>query len=320
MKYEDLQYLESEEKNQGVRNGPPPPAGPSFLQRLCPGPSLLLLPLGLSLLLLVAICVVGSQNSKFQRDLMTLRTTFSNFTSNTVAEVQALTSQGSSLQETVTSLKAEVAGQKQELQAARSLEGKVLSLENGLEKQEQQLKADHSEMLLRVQQLVKDLNSLTCQMALLKSNASAGSERTCCPLNWVEHAGSCYWFSRSGKPWPEAEKYCQLESAHLVVINSREEQNFVQKHLGFFYTWMGLSDTEGVWKWVDGTDYDTNFQNWKPGQPDDWQGHGLGGGEDCAHFILDGRWNDDVCQRPYRWVCEASLGQASSESHGAASG
>uniref|UniRef100_A0A2K6ES65 C-type lectin domain containing 10A n=1 Tax=Propithecus coquereli TaxID=379532 RepID=A0A2K6ES65_PROCO len=316
MKYEDLQYLESEEKNQGVRNGPPPPAGPSFLQRLCPGPSLLLLPLGLSLLLLVAICVVGSQNSKFQRDLMTLRTTFSNFTSNTVAEVQALTSQGSSLQETVTSLKAEVAGQKQELQAGASgLEGHIeLKPHPGLCPHCPSVCVpDHSEMLLRVQQLVKDLNSLTCQMALLKSN---GSERTCCPLNWVEHAGSCYWFSRSGKPWPEAEKYCQLESAHLVVINSREEQNFVQKHLGFFYTWMGLSDTEGVWKWVDGTDYDTNFQNWKPGQPDDWQGHGLGGGEDCAHFILDGRWNDDVCQRPYRWVCEASLGQASSESHG----
>uniref|UniRef100_A0A8C9DS91 C-type lectin domain containing 10A n=1 Tax=Prolemur simus TaxID=1328070 RepID=A0A8C9DS91_PROSS len=197
MKYEDLQYLESEEKNQGVRNGPPPPAGPSFLRRLCPGPSLLLLSLGLSLLLLVVISVVGSQNSKFQRDLMTLRTTFSNFTSNTVAEVQALTSHGSSLQETVTSLKAEVEGHKQELQA------------------------DHSEMLLRVQQLVKDLNSLTCQIALLQSN---GSERTCCPVNWVEHEGSCYWFSRSGKPWPEAEKYCQLENAHLVVINSREEQ------------------------------------------------------------------------------------------------
>ncbi|XP_069339187.1 C-type lectin domain family 10 member A [Eulemur rufifrons] len=296
MKYEDLQYLESEEKNQGVKNGPPPTAGPSFLRRLCPGPSLLLLSLGLSLLLLVIICVVGSQNSKFQRDLMTLRTTFSNFTSNTVAEVQALTSHGSSLQETVTSLKAEVEGHKQELQA------------------------DHSEMLLRVQQLVKDLNSLTCQMALLKSNASSGSERTCCPVNWVEHEGSCYWFSHSGKPWPEAEKYCQLESAHLVVINSREEQNFVQKHLQFSYAWMGLSDTEGVWKWVDGTDYNTNFQNWKPGQPDDWQGHGLGGGEDCAHFLLDGRWNDDVCQRPYLWVCEASLGQASRESHGAASG
>lgn len=52
----------------------------------------------------------------------------------------------------------------------------------------------------------------------------AGSERTCCPVNWVDYEGSCYWFSRSGKAWAEAEKYCQLENAHLVVINSREEQ------------------------------------------------------------------------------------------------
>ncbi|KAL2765716.1 C-type lectin domain family 10 member A isoform 2, partial [Daubentonia madagascariensis] len=229
--------------------------------------------------------------SKFQKDLLTLRTTFSNFTSNTVAEVQALTFQGSSLQETVTSLKARVEDHKQELQVA------------------------HSEMLLRVQQLVKDLNSLTCQMAFLKSNGEEGSERTCCPSNWVEHVGSCYWFSHSGKPWPEAEKHCQLDYAHLVLINSREAQNFVQERLGFSYTWMGLSDSEGVWKWVDGTDYETNFQNWKPGQPDNWQGHGLGGGEDCAHFLLNGRWNDDVCQRPYHWVCEAGLGQATRESH-----
>lgn len=46
------------------------------------------------------------------------------------------------------------------------------------------------------------------------------------------------------------------------------------------------------------------FRNWRPEQPDDWYGHGLGGGEDCAHFTEDGGWNDDVCQRPYRWVCE----------------
>ena len=46
----------------------------------------------------------------------------------------------------------------------------------------------------------------------------------CCPINWLEHDGSCYWFSRSGLTWPEAQKFCQLENAHLVVINSREEQ------------------------------------------------------------------------------------------------
>ncbi|XP_035922136.2 C-type lectin domain family 10 member A isoform X3 [Halichoerus grypus] len=305
MQYEKFQHLESEKQSQRSRNGLPPPL--SFLHQLCSGPRPLLFSLGLSLLLLVGICVIGSQNSKFRRDLATLRATFSNFTANTVAEVQALKSQGGHLQEVITSLKAEVENHKQGLQAARSLNDKVFSLESKLEQEQKELKAGHSDALLRVQQLARDLRSLTCQMAALKSN---GSQNTCCPPNWLEYGGSCYWFSGSGKTWEDADRYCQLESAHLVVINSREEQTFVQGHIGS-YTWMGLSDPEGVWKWVDGTDYETNFKNWKPGQPDDWHGHGLGGGEDCAHFHPDGKWNDDACQRAYRWVCEAGLGTAS---------
>nr|KAF6295353.1 hypothetical protein mMyoMyo1_002949 [Myotis myotis] len=321
VKYEDLQSLESEKKSQGSRNGkrkgemvsskiflliwlPPPPA---FLQHLCSGPWPLLLSLGLILLLMIGILVIGSKNAKIQSDVETLRATFSNFTSNSMAEVQALHSQGGSLQATITSLKAVVANQEQELQAARSLNDKVFSLESKLEREQQELKAGYSEMLLQVQQLGNGLNSLNCQMAALKSN---DSQNTCCPTNWLKHEGSCYWFSGTGKPWPEAERYCQLQNAHLVVINSREEQIFVQKHIGSSYTWMGLSDPEGAWKWVDGTDYETNFKNWKPGQPDDWNGHGLGGGEDCAHFHPDGKWNDDVCQRLYRWICEASISRS----------
>uniref|UniRef100_A0A8C3VR77 C-type lectin domain containing 10A n=1 Tax=Catagonus wagneri TaxID=51154 RepID=A0A8C3VR77_9CETA len=281
VQYEDLQYLEGK-KSQGFTEGPSPPQ--TFLQRLLSGPRPLLLSLGLSLLLLVGICVIASQNSKLQRDLVTLRTTFSNFTSNTSAEIQALHFQDGTLQGRIASLKAEVEGQKQQLQAG------------------------YSEMLLRVQQLVESMNSLACRMAALKNNDSRDS---CCPADWLEHRSSCYWFSGSEKPWAEAEKYCQLENAHLVVINSREEQNFIQAHMGSFHTWMGLSDPDGTWKWADGTDYETNFQNWKPGQPDDWHGHGLGGGEDCAHLLPDGMWNDDACQRPYHWICEARLSKAS---------
>ena len=110
---------------------------------------------------------------------------------------------------------------------------------------------DHSDTLARVQQLAKDLRTLTCQVAALKSNGEgcggaaphfllvppppplggisepprpSGSQSTCCPVNWLEFEGSCYWFSRSGKTWPEAEKHCRLENAHLVVVNSREEE------------------------------------------------------------------------------------------------
>lgn len=277
--YQDLQHLDSEENDHQVRRGPPPPR-PRF-QRLCSGPRLLLLALGLSLLLLVAVCVIGSQNSTLKEELRALSETFSNFTASAKAEVQYLRVHGGG--------------------AVR----KMKSLESQLEKQQRDLSQEHASLLFHVKTFVSDLRSLSCQLAILQGNGS----QNCCPVNWVEHEGSCYWFSRSAKPWPEAEKYCQLEDGHLVVVGSWQEQRFVQHHMGPVNTWMGLTDQDGPWRWVDGTDYEKGFKNWRPDQPDDWTGHGLGGGEDCAHLTDDGRWNDDVCRKPYRWVCETELGR-----------
>uniref|UniRef100_A0A8C2MRL0 Asialoglycoprotein receptor 1 n=1 Tax=Cricetulus griseus TaxID=10029 RepID=A0A8C2MRL0_CRIGR len=279
--YQDFQHLDNEENDlHRLQRGPPP--SPSLLHRLCSGSRLLLLSLGLSLLLLVVVCVIASQNSQLRADLLALQQNFSNFSVSTEDQVKVLSTQGGSV------------GRKMKL------------LESQLEKQQQDLSEGHSNLMLHVKQLVYDLQSLSCQMAVLQGN---GSERTCCPINWVEYEGSCYWFSSSGRSWTEADKYCQLENAHLAVVTSWDEQKFVQHHMGPTNTWIGLTDQNGPWKWVDGTDYEKNFKNWRPEQPDDWHGHGLGGGEDCAHFTSDGRWNDDVCRRPYRWVCEKKLGK-----------
>ena len=66
-----------------------------------------------------------------------------------------------------------------------------------------------------------------------------GSQNTCCPPTWLEYEGSCYWFSRSGKTWADADRYCRLESAHLVVINSREEQVSLRPAQGAAGGWLG---------------------------------------------------------------------------------
>ncbi|XP_026903299.1 asialoglycoprotein receptor 1 isoform X1 [Acinonyx jubatus] len=303
--YQDLQHLDNEDNGHQLRQAPPPPQ--RLFRRLCSGPCFLLLSLGLGLLLLVVVCVIGSQNSKLRDELQALRVTFSNFTASTEVEVKTLSSQG----ERALGLRLGGLGGPVDRWGCRDTEPasppggsvgrKVKSLESQLQKQQQQLSEDHSSLLLHVKQFVSDLRSLSCQIAVLHGNGSAAS---CCPVNWLEFEGSCYWFSRSGKSWPEADKYCRLENAHLVVVGSWEEQKFIQHHMGPVNTWMGLTDQSGPWKWVDGTDYEKGFKNWRPEQPDDWYGHGLGGGEDCAHFTDDGRWNDDVCQRPYRWVCE----------------
>ncbi|XP_054315005.1 asialoglycoprotein receptor 2 isoform X3 [Pongo pygmaeus] len=217
------------------------------------------------------------RGAQLQAELRSLKEAFSNFSSSTLMEVHALSTHGGGMGDKITSLGAK------------------------LEKQQQDLKADHDALLFHLKHFPVDLRFVACQLELLHSN---GSQRTCCPVNWEEHQGSCYWFSHSGKAWAEAEKYCQLENAHLVVINSWEEQKFIVQHTNPFNTWIGLTDSDGSWKWVDGTDYRHNYKNWAVTQPDNWHGHELGGSEDCVEVQPDGRWNDDFCLQVYRWVCE----------------
>ncbi|XP_055475158.1 C-type lectin domain family 10 member A-like, partial [Psammomys obesus] len=248
-------------------------------------------------------------DSRCRRDLGSLRAAVDNSTSSTEAELQALRARAAGLQEALNSLKVEVQGHGQELQAGRGLSQKVTSLESTMKEREQVLKTGLSEVTEHVQQLGKQLKALACQLDSLKTNGSAVA---CCLPPWLQHGGSCYWFSQAQKSWAEADRACQLESSHLVVVNSLDEQKFIEAHKGPVAAWMGLTDQNGPWRWVDGTDFNTGFQNWRPQQPDNWHGHGLGGGEDCAHFSYDdGRWNDDVCQRPYHWVCETELGKGS---------
>uniref|UniRef100_A0A1B8XYE6 C-type lectin domain-containing protein n=1 Tax=Xenopus tropicalis TaxID=8364 RepID=A0A1B8XYE6_XENTR len=43
---------------------------------------------------------------------------------------------------------------------------------------------------------------------------------------------------------------------------------------------------------------------WIEGQPDNWAGHGKGGGEDCVTSSTEGKWNDDQCSEKYYFICE----------------
>ncbi|XP_008588175.1 PREDICTED: asialoglycoprotein receptor 2 isoform X4 [Galeopterus variegatus] len=276
--FQDIQQLDSEECDHqlGRNEGPGPRPPQPVLQQLCSRRPLGLLALGFNVLLLVAICVIGSQSTQLQVELRALKETFSNFSLNTLSEVQALSTHGGSTGDKITSLGAK------------------------LKKQQQDLKADHASLLLHLKHFPVDLRALACWMAFFQSNGTT----ECCPVNWVEHRGSCYWFSRTGKTWPEAEKYCQLENANLVVINSWEEQKFIIEHTRPFATWIGLTDSDGTWKWVDGTDYRYGYRTWGFPRPGYWRGYEVGRSESCAEVEWNGRWNNIACQELHRWVCE----------------
>ncbi|XP_037620621.1 CD209 antigen-like protein E [Sebastes umbrosus] len=142
------------------------------------------------------------------------------------------------------------------------------------------------------------IKSLTEERKDLKRKLSTFATNS--QLVWVYFNHRFYYISSIAKSWPESREDCQQRGADLIIINSKEEQEFGSQFKRD--TWIGLTDreTEGVWKWVDGTALGTSY--WYPGEPNSYNGT-----EDCGEIWnseKNNNWNDVQCNMQRYWICE----------------
>ncbi|RXN32426.1 C-type lectin domain family 10 member A-like protein [Labeo rohita] len=129
----------------------------------------------------------------------------------------------------------------------------------------------------------------------------------CTEPDWIPFRNSCYLFSDNTMNWTEAKDYCEEKGAMLLKIEdgSEKEWQFVTNFAKPHDYWIGLTDeSTGQWRWTDDTPYTINKEHWAPGQPDDWNEHGLGEeGEDCGQITFNGMLNDVHCSTKMKqWV------------------
>ncbi|XP_070683637.1 CD209 antigen-like protein E [Pempheris klunzingeri] len=175
---------------------------------------------------------------------------------------------------------------------------------NALTRDKNLLENRNSELNNMIKDVEEERDRL--KMKLSELGGSVSSQQ--CPAGWMEINCRCYFLSTVEKTWEDSRQYCRSESADLVVINDKQEQRALYRldgnaHLLF---WIGLYDTAGIFKWVDGSPLTQSF--WQSGQPD----HGGPNiREDCVemyHFNPElANWNDAPCRHKLRWLCEKEL-------------
>ncbi|XP_056366536.1 asialoglycoprotein receptor 2-like [Oenanthe melanoleuca] len=120
-----------------------------------------------------------------------------------------------------------------------------------------------------------------------------------CGAGWRLHGNSCYSFSRRSLTWAGARNACSDLGAHLVVVGSDTEQEFLLEHSerGASY-WLGLTKgEEGMWSWVTGENSD--FRYW-----DIWRKDPHRQLKNCSTIGGEGRWVHEHCWERQRWICE----------------
>ncbi|XP_048378059.1 C-type lectin domain family 10 member A-like isoform X2 [Stegostoma tigrinum] len=147
------------------------------------------------------------------------------------------------------------------------------------------------------QQIRQAHNDIIDQLKTIKENCQPQLE---CPDQWKEFHQKCYYFSPNTEDWSTSQRFCLSKTSNLVVINSAEEQGFLNKEIRLTRHWIGLNGTNvDNWNWVDGTQYNTTFKFWAPGEPKDLRSY-----EACGGMKNDGRWNVYSCSQKLNFICE----------------
>ncbi|XP_017316739.1 CD209 antigen-like protein E isoform X1 [Ictalurus punctatus] len=165
---------------------------------------------------------------------------------------------------------------------------------NNLTKERDQLQTSYNNLTIERDQLQREIDGYRSTLHL------------CYKGRCFNFDSSVYYMSNEEKNWEESRQDCREKGADLVIINSKEEQEFISKILSRRKAWIGLNDRdrEGEWKWVDGTPLNTGF--WGQSEP-----NSAAGEEDCVviHDHTDPVWNwsDYPCSRQFIWICEKTV-------------
>ncbi|NXT35906.1 CLC5A protein, partial [Pelecanoides urinatrix] len=98
-----------------------------------------------------------------------------------------------------------------------------------------------------------------------KTSSTTYEEALGCPPHWEKKGKKCYFFSESKekKDWNASRKECTDMNSDLVIIDNKEELDYLNLQSRSHYYLLGLtySKSEKKWKWINNVEHSTDMFN-----------------------------------------------------------
>ncbi|XP_048034520.1 CD209 antigen-like protein D [Megalobrama amblycephala] len=171
---------------------------------------------------------------------------------------------------------------------------------------------ERDQLLTNITNLTEERNQLLNKITNLREERDALRNELQMCAGWTCYQSSFYYISNEKKNWTESRRYCTERGADLIIINNKEEQDFVKNISGAAVVYIGLtdSDVENTWKWVDGSTLTSGFRFWASKEPNgDTR-------ENCVVTVAVPKlpewpglvgWIDVACNITYQWICEKNI-------------
>ncbi|XP_060936933.1 C-type lectin domain family 17, member A [Limanda limanda] len=144
-----------------------------------------------------------------------------------------------------------------------------------LEKENYQLMMDKEILANETEVLTRDRDDLNRTIGVIMTFKNFPVNAFCpdkkcqpCLESWIPFQDHCYLFwdpDTPWKTWTQAQTFCRKTNADLLVVDSLQEQEFINKHTKYYYDlhhayWMGLRTNEDKkWIWLDGRNETLGF-------------------------------------------------------------
>ncbi|XP_037308836.2 C-type lectin domain family 4 member M-like [Pungitius pungitius] len=176
-----------------------------------------------------------------------------------------------------------------------------------------QLRANEANLEKEAEELTRERDGLNWTVGVILEYENFPVNKRCphkvcrpCPQGWTTFQSNCYMFSTSSwsswwLTWKGSRDECKRTRADLVVIESQEEQEFLNNHTESYHDdkhgyWTGLRNTD-TWTWVDGSNL--TVMDWKSNEANS----NLCGLLQATEGPL-ANLGKASCDMKNRWICE----------------